>query len=184
MKLWAFDMCKKERSFVNIWDSTFASDEIVWNVLSARKAGEDAMNKIFNWFTTTGADVIYPKRAQYNDPKKKQKVYNFTNEQEKQKKYRIIPEYEPVGNVVVQFDEKRLDLKHGAIYSKVDQKKSSSKSLFRNNPQLISHVPCTTTEPPGILCCICIVDAMHMVNMNIYHHPNTNNIFRMGKTNV
>ena len=96
---------------------------------------------------------------------KKQKVYPFTNQQEKKKKHQTILEdkYESLGNAVAQFDEKRLDWKHGAIYSQVNQNRSGSKSLLRNNLQLISHVSCTTTVPPGVSCSI--VDAMHVVTM-------------------
>ena len=56
---------------------------MVRNVLSARKTGEDAMTKFFTQFKTTGADVTDPKRAKYNGPINKQKIYTFTKQQEK-----------------------------------------------------------------------------------------------------
>ena len=174
LKLWVADMWKKERPFVNIYDGTIASDEMVQNVLSARKAVEDTKADFFTQFTAIGA-AADRKRAKYSDPIKKQTIYTFTNQQEKKKKHQTIPEGdgESLGNVLAQFDEKRLDLKHvlqwpvtskpWAIYSKVDQKRSSSESLFVNNLQLISPVPCTTTVPPKVLCCI--VDLIRVVKM-------------------
>ena len=120
--------------------------------------------------------VVYketdPKRAKYNDPIKKQKIYTFTNQQQKKKKNQTISEdeCESLGNVLAQFDEKRLDLKHvlqwpvtskpWAICFKVDQRRSSSKSLFRNNLQLISPSQCMKTVPSDVSCCI--VDAMRV----------------------
>ena len=74
-------MWKKERPLVNVCDGTIASDEMVRNVLSARKTGEDVMTKFFTRFTTTGPDVTDPKGAKYNDPIKKQKICKFTNQQ-------------------------------------------------------------------------------------------------------
>ena len=68
-------MWKKEQPLDNVCDGTIASDEMVRNVLSARKTGEDVMTKFFTRFTTTGADVTDPKGAKYNDPIKKQKIY-------------------------------------------------------------------------------------------------------------
>ena len=56
---------------------------MVRNVLSAIKTGEDAMTKFFTQFNTTGADVTDPKRAKYNDPINKQKIYTFTKQQQK-----------------------------------------------------------------------------------------------------
>ena len=73
-------MWKKERPLVNVCDGTIAFDEMVRNVLSARKTGEDAMTELVTQFTTTVADVTDPKRAKYNDPIKKQKIYTFTNQ--------------------------------------------------------------------------------------------------------
>ena len=143
-------MWKKERPLVNVCDGTVASDEMVRNVLSARKTGEDAITEFFKQFTTTGTDVTDPKRAKYNDPIKKQKIYTFTNQQQKKKKHQTIPEdnCKSSGNVLTQFDEKRLDMKQvlqwpvtskpWAICSKVDQRRSSSMFLFRNNLLLIS----------------------------------------------
>ena len=40
-------MWKKEQPLVNVCDGTIASDEMVPNVLSARKTGEDAITKFF-----------------------------------------------------------------------------------------------------------------------------------------
>ena len=79
LKLWVPDMWKKEQPLVNVCDDTIVSDEMVRNVLSARKTEEDAMTKFFTRFTTTGADVTDPKRAKYDDTIKKQKTYTFTN---------------------------------------------------------------------------------------------------------
>ena len=133
------------------------------------------MTEFFTRFTTTGADVTDPKRAKYNDPIKKQKIYTFTNQQQKKKKHQTIPEdeCESLGNVLAQFDEIRLDLKHvlqwpvtskpWTICSKVDQRRSSSKSLFRNNLQLVSPSSCMTTVPSDVSCCI--ADAMRVVKM-------------------
>ena len=83
------------------------------------------MSKFFTPFTTTGA-VTDPKRANYNDPLKKENIYMFTNQQEKKKKC------ESLGNVLALFDKKRLDLKYvlqwsdtckpWATCSKVDQR--------------------------------------------------------------
>ena len=142
------------------------------------------MAEFFTRLTTTGADVADPKRAKCNE----QKIYTFTNQQQKKKKHQTIPEDEcdSLGNVLAQFDEKRLDLKHvlqwpvtnkpWVICSKVDQRRSSSKSLFRNNLlKLISPSSCMTTVPSDVSCCI--VDTMRVVKMI----PTTNN-FRMGKT--
>ena len=72
------------------------------------------MTEFFTRLTTTGSDVTDPKRAKYNDPIKKQKIYTFTNQQQKKKKHQTILEddCESLGNVLAQFDEKRLDLKH------------------------------------------------------------------------
>ena len=168
-------MWKKERPLVNVCDGTIASDEMVRNVLSARKTGEDAITEFFKQFTTTGTDVTDPKRAKYNDPIKKQKIYTFTNQQQKKKKHQTIPEdnCKSSGNVLTQFDEKRLDMKQvlqwpvtskpWAICSKVDQRRSSSKSMFRNNLQLISPSPCMATVASDVSCCI--VDAMRVVKM-------------------
>ena len=75
--------------------------------------------------------------------------------------------------MLAQFDEKRLDLKHvlqlpvtnkpRAIFPKVDKRRSSSKSLSRNNVHLISPARCTTTVPPDVSCYI--VDAMRVLKM-------------------
>ena len=107
------DAWKKERPLVNVCDGTIAFDEMVRNLLSARKTGEDAMTELVTQFTTTVADVTDPKRAKYNDPIKKQKIYTFTNQQQKKKKHQTIPEdkCKSSGNVLTQFDEKRLDMK-------------------------------------------------------------------------
>ena len=126
------------------------------------------------WFSSFFTQFYYnrywcywSKKSKYNDPIKKHKTYTFTNQQEKKKKHQSILDnnYESLKNAVAQFDEKRLDLKHGVIYSKIDQNRSRSKSLFRNNLHFIPHVPCTTTVPPGISCCI--VDAIHVVTITI-----------------
>ena len=165
-------MWKKERPLVNVCDDAIASDEMVRNVLSAGKTREDTMTEFFTQFTTTGADVIDPKGAKYNDPIKKQKIYMFTNQQQKKKKHQTIPEdeCESLGDVLAKFDEERFELKHvllwpvtskpWAICSKVNQRRSGSKSLFRNNLQLISPSPCMTTVPSDVSCCI--VDAMRV----------------------
>ena len=50
-----------------------------------------------------------------------------------------------------------------AICSKVDQRRSSSKSMFRNNLQLISPSPCMATVASDVSCCV--VDAMRVVKM-------------------
>ena len=55
LKLWVSDMWKKERHIFDIYDGTIASDEMVRNVLSARKAEEDAKAEFFYAFITTGA---------------------------------------------------------------------------------------------------------------------------------
>ena len=169
------DTWEKERPTVNGCDGTIASDEMVRNVLSAKKTGEDAITELFTRFTTTVTDVTDPKRAKYNDPIRKQKIYTFTNQQQKKKKHQKIPEdeCELLGYVLAQFDEKRLDLKHllqwpvtskpWAICSKVEQRKSSRKPLFRNNLQLLSPAPSTATVPSGV--CYCIVDAVRVVKM-------------------
>ena len=47
LQLWVPGMWKKEQPLVNVCDGTMASDEMVRNVLSARKTGEDAMTKFF-----------------------------------------------------------------------------------------------------------------------------------------
>ena len=75
--------------------------------------------------------------------------------------------------MLIQFDEKKPNLKHVLqklvaskpwfICSKVNQKRSSSNSMFRNNLQLNFPVPGTTAVPPESL--LCIVDAMRMVRM-------------------
>ena len=85
-------MWKKERPLVNVCDGTVASDEMVRNVLSARKTGEDAITEFFKQYTTTGTDVTDPNRAKYYDPIKKQEIYTFTNQQQKKKKHQTIPE--------------------------------------------------------------------------------------------
>ena len=87
-------MWKKERPLVNICDGTIASDEIVRNVLSTIKTGEDAMTEFSTQFTTRGADVTDTKSAKYNDTIKKQKIYKFTNQQQNKKKHQTIPEKE------------------------------------------------------------------------------------------
>ena len=46
VKLWVPDMWKKEQPLVNVCDGTIAFDEMVQNVLSARKPGEDATTMI------------------------------------------------------------------------------------------------------------------------------------------
>ena len=81
------------------------------------------------------------------------------------RKRKTIPEddCELLGNALAQFDEKRLYLKHvlqwpvtskpWAFCSKFNTKRSSSKSLFVNNLQLISKVSC------------CIVDEIRAVRM-------------------
>ena len=43
LKLWVSHMWKKERPFVNFCDGTIASDEMVRNVLFARKTRESPM---------------------------------------------------------------------------------------------------------------------------------------------
>ena len=75
--------------------------------------------------------------------------------------------------MLAQFDEKRLDLKHvlqwpvtskpWTICSKVNPRRSSSKSLFVNNLQLTSPSPCLTTVPSDVSCCI--IDAMRVVKI-------------------
>ena len=147
---------------------------MVRKVLSARKTGDDAMTEFFTQFTTTSA-VIDPKRDKYNESIKKQWIFTFTNQEEKKKKHQTIPEdnCESLGNILAKFDEKRIDLKHVlqwlvtrkpcVICSKVDQMISSSKSMFRNNLQLIFPVPYTATVPPDFLCFK--VDAMHVVRL-------------------
>ena len=85
-----------------------------------------------------GAEVTDSKRAKNNDPLKKQKIYMF-NTNNKRKKHQTIPEDK---------EKEKLDLKHvlqwpvtskpWAICSKVDQRRSSSMFLFRNNLLLIS----------------------------------------------
>ena len=81
------------------------------------------------------------------------------------RKRKTIPEddCELLGNALAQFDEKRLYLKHvlqwpvtskpWAFCSKFNTKRSSSKSLFVNNLQLISKVSC------------CIVDEIRVMRM-------------------
>ena len=80
LKLWVADMWKKEQPLINLCDGTTPSDEMVRNVLSATKSGEDAMTEFFTQFTTTCADVSDPKTEKYNDQIKKQKIYTFTNQ--------------------------------------------------------------------------------------------------------
>ena len=60
-------MCKKKQPFVNICDGIIAYNEIVRNILTARKVGEDPMAMFFTQFTTTGPDVTSPKRPKYNE---------------------------------------------------------------------------------------------------------------------
>ena len=127
-------MLKKERPLVNVCGGALASDEIVGNVLSSKNTGEYVMAKSVTWYTFTGADVTDPKIAKYNNPIKKQKICTFTNQQEKKKKHQTVSEdeFESLGNVLAQFDQKQLDLKHilqwsitRTICSKVNQRKSS-----------------------------------------------------------
>ena len=112
----------------------------------------------------------------------------FTNHQQKKKKHQITPEdeCESLGNVLAQFDEKRLDSKHvlqwpvtckpGTICSKVDQRRSSSKSLFRHNLLLTSPSLSMTTVLSDVSCYI--VDATPSFHrqlsdpMNLYKHGN------------
>ena len=112
----------------------------------------------------------------------------FTNQQQKKKKHQITPEdeCESLGNVLAQFDEKRLDSKHvlqwpvtckpRTICSKVDQRRSSSKSLFRHNLQLTSPSLSMTTVLSDVSCYI--VDATPSFHrqlsdpMNLYKHGN------------
>ena len=167
LKLWLLDMWKKERPLVNVCDGTIASDEVVRTVLSARKTGEDAMTEFFTRFTTTGADVT--------DPNKEAEDLHVHQPAIIKKKHQTVPEdeCESLGNVLAQFDEKRLDLKHvlqwpvtskpWAICSKVYQRRSSSKSLFRNNLQFIYPSPCMKTVPSDASCCI--VNVMRVVKM-------------------
>ena len=136
-----------------------ASDKMVWYVLSARKQRRrpQVFYMIYHYRC-----CYWSKRAKYIDLIKKEKIYILTNQQEMKKKHQTIPQdaYELLSNVLGLFDKKGLDLKHvlqwpdtskpWAICSKVDQRWSSSKSLFRNNLQLMSHAPCTTTIPPDI----------------------------------
>ena len=85
-----------------------------------------------------GAKVTDSKRAKNNDTLKKQKIYMF-NTSNKRKKHQTIPEDK---------EKEKLDLKHvlqrpvlskpWGICSKVEQRRSSSMFLFRNNLQLIS----------------------------------------------
>ena len=77
-------------------------------------------------------------------------INTLTNQQDK-KKHQTIPENkcESLGNALAQFEDERLDLKcvlqwpvtskPWAISSKVDQGRSISKSLFKNNLQHISY---------------------------------------------
>ena len=155
-------MLKRERPLTIVCDSTIASDEVVSKVLSATKAGKNAVTKIFAQFTTTGTDVTDPKRVKYSDPIRKQKVCTFTNQQENIKKHQTIAEdeCESLGNMLAQLDKKRFVLKlvlkwsvtseRWTICFKVDQKRSKRKYLFRKNLQLISPVPCTTITPPEV----------------------------------
>ena len=106
-------MWKKEQDLVNISDGTVVSEEMVKSVLHARKAGEDALSEFLTRFTE-GANNDGQRKWKYNDPIKKQKVYTFTSQKENRKKKQTIPEdeCESLGNILAQFDEKNLDLKH------------------------------------------------------------------------
>ena len=172
LKMWVLDMWKMD--LVNISDGTVASEEMLNNVLNARKAGEDALIEFLRRFTE--GNNHRQSELKYNDPIKKQKVHTFTNQKRKsRKKQQTIPEdeCESLGNILAQFDEKKLDLRHllhwpvtskpWAICSEANKKRSTGKSLFRNNLQLLSPISSMTTVPPDISCSV--VDEMRVVRM-------------------
>ena len=163
-KLWVNDLWKKERPLVNICDGTIASDKMVQNVLSTRKTVEDAMTEYFTQFTTTGADVADPKISKYNELIRSRRSTRSPISNKRKISISNSRRRVWVQCVSSVWHKKRLDLKHvlqwpvtskpWAICSKVDQRRSSSKSLFRNNLQLIYPSPCMAAVPSDVSCCI------------------------------
>ena len=110
----------------------------------------------------------------YHDPIKKQLVIAFEN-LELRKKRPSIPEDEgkSFAALLAEYDSKKLDLRkimHWPITSKpwslCNEKcdsRGSSKSLFRNNLQLLSPKQATAIPPADIKCCV--VDAIRIVRI-------------------
>eukprot|EP00112_Aurelia_sp_Birch-Aquarium-sp1_P017225 Seg3972.2 transcript_id=Seg3972.2/GoldUCD/mRNA.D3Y31 product="hypothetical protein" protein_id=Seg3972.2/GoldUCD/D3Y31 len=110
----------------------------------------------------------------YHDPIKKQAVITFENLVQRRKTVSI-PEDEgkSFAAILAEYDSKKLDLRkimHWPITSKpwslCNDKgdcRGSSKSLFRNNLQLLSPTEATAITPEDIECCI--VDAMRVVRI-------------------
>ena len=56
---------------VKINDGSLATQDMVKNILTAEKKGQELLQQFIFWFTTTNA------KLKYNDPIKRQKVYTF-----------------------------------------------------------------------------------------------------------
>lgn len=130
-----------------------------------------------DFMSSTHAESDIPAQAtalKYTDPIKRQPVITFDKIKKKKK---IITVEEDEGQsfaaILSDFDERTLDLhslmhwpitsKPWAICNAKGVSRPSSKSLFRNNLELLSPVPPTCTSPTDIQCCI--VDAMRVVRI-------------------
>jgi hypothetical protein len=124
----------------------------------------------------TASTTELPKPTlQYNDPIKRQPVFTFDKitEPKKVKVSIVEDEGRSFAEILTDYDAKKLDLRYimdwpitskpWAICNELGTIRASSKSLFRNNLQLLSPVQPTSIAPADIECSI--VDAMRVVRI-------------------
>ena len=113
-------------------------------------------------------------KLKYSDPIRKQKVVTFDNLVPKKKKLSIIEdEGKSFAAILGDYDQQKLNLdaimhwpitsKPWSICNEQGVSRPSSKSLLRNNLQLLSPKPATSIVPDDIQSCV--VDAMRVVRI-------------------
>jgi hypothetical protein len=124
--------------------------------------------------TTTARRKPENHTPKYSDPIKKQLVLTFDKITEQKKRVSIVQdEGQSFAAILADYDEKKLDLRYimewpitskpWAICNEQGVSRASTKSLFRNNLQLLSTQRPTSVPPMEIECSI--VDAMRVVRI-------------------
>eukprot|EP00794_Sanderia_malayensis_P004018 gene4018-4565_t len=190
---WIPELWSPMQPLVKICNGVLATSEMIDNVISTKSRGTEAKNQFLERFMQPAesdagneepalsdptASKEIPVQStwslSYHDPIKKQAVITFENLMPR-KKATSIPEDEgkSFAAALAEYDSKKLDLQkimHWPITSKLwslcnvkGDSRGSSKSLFRNNPQLLSRNGAIAIPPQDIDCCI--VDAMQVVRI-------------------
>ena len=165
---WLPQMWNSDTVITNISSGQQATDEMRDDIIDIKERGGVARDKFIQRFTKDD-----DASASYYDPITRQDIKLFKTPQIKKKKTISEDENQSLTEILVLYDEKKLNLKHFMnwclfsrpwMFVKEDEtSRESRKSVFRNHLQKISPIPSTTEEPRSIKSAI--VDAMRVVRL-------------------